>query len=399
MKKKTSILLVVLAIVMLILPIFSYAQEIQKRTEDETVINSEENQEDNQEDNQVDNNVVYSDLYILEDNNYEMNKNVDGNVFIIASGDVKISGLVKGSVYVLSSGDVSIDIDAGIGNSLYVVTAKNISISGAVYDVYTVSEKFETTDEAIIYRDINSIAGNAKLRGYINRNINISAVNIDVKDESSSLEIGGNFNYKSEKEIENLSDIVTSGKINYSKQVDSKQTKTNLNSQIGHYIVNAITSIIYTLIIYFILSLIAPKFVERIGKDLKQKGIVAFAIGLLSIIIGIIGIVLSIFLLLTTITMPIAAVYWFIIFIVIYMSNAVFSISVLGIFKEKMKDNKALQIVALIGINLAIWLLQQIPYYIGSIVSTITVITGIGLIIRNVIERKVVENSTIEEKA
>ena len=75
-------------------------------------------------------------------------------------------------------------------------------------------------------------------------------------------------------------------------------------------------------------------------------------------------------------------------FVIIYISNAVFSIAIFENVKSKLKDKKATEIVGLAGIALVVWILQQIPF-VGGIVSFITVTTGVGLTVRNVIKKEI----------
>ena len=146
-------------------------------------------------------------------------------------------------------------------------------------------------------------------------------------------------------------------------------------------------SIIYVLAIYGILVLIAPKYKERMGKDIKEKGIVDFAIGLLSWIIGMIILIMSI-IIVFTIGAPISILVWTAMFVIIYISNAVFSIAIFENVKSKLKGKQATEIVALAGIALVVWILQQISF-VGGIVSFITVTTGVGLTVRNVIKKEI----------
>ncbi len=401
MKKQIKFICVFMLIVLLCLPFFTYASEI------DTTVTTAENDEttsvtgDGENSGDSTDSVIYSDLYVAKDDDYEMSDLVDGNVYILANGDVKISGRVNGNVYVLANGTIEFTDDAYVVNSVY-SCSKNLKVSGKIYDIYAiVLEKMEINDDAIIYRDIKVSATDTKLRGTIYRNVFLMSNNIDVKDENSQLTIGGDFIYSSLKEVEGLNDVVKYGEINFTQETEDVEAVETLADKITGYAKDGIMSIIYVLAIYGILVLIAPKYKERMGKDIKEKGIVDFAIGLLSWIIGIIILIISI-IVVFTIGAPISILVWTAMFVIVYISNAVFSIAIFENVKSKLKGKKATEIVVLAGIALAVWILQQIPY-IGGVVSFITITTGVGLSIRNIIKKEsktekveVIENTNVQ---
>lgn len=400
MKKKLSLLLIALILIVSILGTFSYASEIQPRTgaeEDGIMPISEtapENDNDSDTDQIQDYDITYDDLYVFEDKDYEMNKLIDGNAYIIANGDVKFTGEVKGSVFIFANGTVEITDEAYIADSLYIF-AQEVKVNGVMYDIYGVSQRFEIMEEAYISRDIRVAAADVKLRGTIYRDVYLTAENIDVKDDTSALFVGGNFNYTSGKEVEELKDIVTYGEINFKLEVENT-VEISLADKIKDYAYSAVTSIIYVLVIYFVLKLISPRFTEAVTKDLKEKSIIAFVVGLVTWAIIFIAIIISIILLFTTIGVPISIIAWLAMTIIIYISSAVFSISISGIAKDKIeavKDNKVLEICVLMVIALCVWILQKLPY-IGGLFSFIILTTGIGLIIRNIIAKKEIEKTT-----
>ena len=334
-----------------------------------------------------------SDIFEFHEDDYEMNDLIDGNAFIMVNGDLKIEGEINGSTYVVANGTVEIGEEAYIADALYVI-AKNVIISGYAYDVYAMTNNLETTSTAYIYRDLNALTSNkAKLRGSIYRNVNINSQNIDVKDEEDELNIAGNFNYTSENEIEEIEDVVLNGQVNYTQSVKYEFSEPTAGEVIKKYAVNALTSIIYVLSVFYLIKLIAPRFKEKIEKDLKEKSIVDFTVGLLGFIILIIAIIITIVLLFTEIAIPISIIAWIIMLFALYISPAVLQMGILGLIEqkyEKIRDNIGFEVLTLIGVSLCIWILQQIPI-LGRIISFIVVSTGFGLIIRNIFTREKVE--------
>lgn len=412
MKKKISLVLIALIILVSILGTFCFAKEIQPRTsgedgimpisetapeEDETTPTSEANPEDDNnsetgETPQYD--ITYSDLYVFEDQDYEMNKLIDGNAYILVDGNVKFTGEVNGSVFIFANGTVEFEEESYVADSLYIF-AREVKVNGAIYDIYGVAERFELMEKAYISRDIKVAAANVKLRGTVYRDIFLTADNIDVKDETSSLFAGGDFNYTSGKEVEGLQDVVTYGEIHF-KLEEETPVEVTLAEKVKDYAFSAVTSIIYALVIYFILNLLSPRFTEAITKDLKEKSIIAFVVGLITWAIIFVAIIMSIMLLFTAIGSPISIIAWLVMTIIIYISSAVVSISITGIVKDKIeavKNNKILEVCLLMLIALGVWILQKLPY-IGGLCNFIILTTGIGLIIRNIIAKKEIEKTT-----
>ncbi len=406
MRKKISVVLMTLILLVSTLGTFCFAKEIQPRTsteegimpisepapeEDGTMPISElipEGDSDSGTNNLPNYDITYSDLYVFEDTDYEMDKLIDGNAYIIVNGDVKFTGEVKGSVFIFANGTVEFSDRAYVEDSLYVF-AQEVKVNGTIYDIYSASEKFELMEKAYISRDIKIVATDVKLRGTVYRDIYLTAHNIDVKDEKTSVLLGGDFNYTSGKEIEGLKDVVTYGEINF-KLEEETSVEITFAEKIKDYAFSAVTSIIYALVIYFVLKLLSPRFTEAITKDLKEKSIIAFVVGLVTWAVIFIAFIISIMLLFTSIGMPISIIAWLMMTIIIYISSAIFSISITGILKDKIevaKNNKVLEICLLMLIALCVWILQKLPY-IGGLCNFIILTTGIGLIIRNIIAKK-----------
>lgn len=395
MKKKISLLLITLILLISVFSTIIYATEVisdDVATGENPLISTNEREEATEEQT-----YTYSDFFHIAEDDYKMDEYIDGNVFLMANGDITMKGEVNGTAFVIANGTVTLD-DCVITDALFVM-AKNVVINGVVYDVYSLSNNFELGSTAWISRDANICGENIKLLGRIERNANVSAKNITVQNEDVQLYIGGNFNYSSSKEIEGLDKIVTRGKINFIKANDGETAVRTTKSIVKEYVLNACTSIVYVLIVYLLIKLVSSKFIERVGKDVKEKSIVAFAVGLLAAIIMVLAIVCSIFILLTWFGVPVAILAWIIMLLVAYISPAVFQISLLEVISNKftnIKDNIGYKVLTLIGISLCVWILKEIPY-IGGIVSIIVSLTGLGLTVRNAITRNNKEVEKVEE--
>lgn len=388
MKRKLSVMVIVVLLLISLITL-CYATEVQPRSSDAVTTSLEDDVEMISEDTDGDSEyemteILYNDLFEFADEDYEMSQWIDGNAYIIASENVKITGSINGTLFILAKGTVEITENAAIADAIY-VCADKVKVDGSVYDIYSISNEFELTENGYVSRDIKAGASNIKLIGTVYRDVYLEGDNIEVKDENAELFIGGNFTYSSQSEIEGLEEIVQYGKINFDKQEDEEEVLV-VQDEIMDYIKSALTSIVYVLIIYGVFQLIAPKFTERTGKDLKEKGIVDFAIGLLSWVIMSVAAIASILILLIPIAYPITIIMWLAMIIMIYISSTVVSISILEIVKqkvEKIRENKGRQIATLIGIAVCIWAVQQLPY-IGGIIAFIIITTGLGLMVRNI---------------
>ncbi len=54
------------------------------------------------------------------------------------------------------------------------VMANEVSVSGAMYDIYALVNKLDLTSEAYVIRDITAASNTLNLSGYIKRNANLA---------------------------------------------------------------------------------------------------------------------------------------------------------------------------------------------------------------------------------
>ena len=132
--------------------------------------------------------IVKHDVFITEDS-VNLDYNVDGNVFIMGK-DVSISGSIDGNVFVLAN-NLTIDTDAHIYCDLF-VCANNVTISGNVFNMYSVSSKLTVDSDAYVTRDITATTSSFSLAGSVGRNVNISFSDASVSTDAI---VGGDFNY------------------------------------------------------------------------------------------------------------------------------------------------------------------------------------------------------------
>ena len=323
---------------------------------------------------------IYSgDLYVLfnENNDYNsstyvMDKNVDGNVFIFGQ-DVKITGRINGSLFVFAS-TVTIEESAYVGCHVFAF-ADRITMSGFTYDMYAAATEFQLTQSGVAYRDLKVSADTAYLYGSVGRDINIAGNNIDVyADSDNCLYVAGNINYTSTKVIEDLDKITVNGEINYTEAVED----TTNENEVANYIYDGLENTVFTLVAYLLLIFLAPKFIEKSREYVSTKTLLAAAIG---VAFTILLPVAAFILLFTTLGISISFTALMIYFIILMINSAVVTITVNEFIASKIPAINATwkKILMIIPVSLVIFILRQIPYHVGTIITVIILFVGVGI--------------------
>lgn len=392
--KKIKILSLILAIVLLAtITLFgtnSYATEGEnpdamhtttgEEGDDLTALLTQEDHDENSEE-AAEEDIYEGDLYVFfgEDERtattYVMDKMVDGNVFIFGN-DVKITGKINGSLYVFAT-KLTIEEDAYIAMDLYAF-AQDITMSGYAFDVYAACKSFDMTKTGIAYRDLKLAATDAHLIGAIGRDIDLAANNITVyDDEENNLFVGRNLSYTSENEIEHINDITVRGEVKFEKEAnEAKEEKRNV---IGDYIVDAVTEIVFTLVIYAALIFLAPKFVEKSKEYISTRGLLAAAIGLaFTILVPIVAFIL----LFTVVGLPLAFTMAMIYAVVLMINCAIVTTAINEFICGKFEKINSTwkKILMIIPVALVLFLIKQIPF-LGGLVSVVVFFVGVGIIV------------------
>lgn len=327
---------------------------------------------------ETDYDIVYSDLYLF-DNNVEISQVVDGNVFVYGS-TVDVTGAINGNLFVLAE-NLNIDEDAIIQGSIFAF-ANNISISGIVSDVYSISNTFSLEEKAIVVRNIYVMSSSVVLSGQVSRDAYISTNDLSFGENVTEV-IKGDLNYSSYNEV-NLDEGIVSGEVNF------KQMEGNIQSVIDiilNIIYKIITSLLFSLAIILVVLWLAPKFKDRAAEIVAKKNLKAFGIGLL-VLFG--GILVALILLLFTygFLAGVAAFLLATIIMAYIVSSTVFCMSIGALITKKMKSEKAgLYILFALLVVLALNLVGYIPY-IGGPIKFIASIVGLGIICINAYKRK-----------
>ena len=327
------------------------------------------------------------DLYVCKDK-VEVSNVVDGNAFIIGN-EVTISGEIGGDLFVIAN---KLNINGGYIYSNVFACANEVTISGVVYDIYAICDTFNLESNGFIYRDMKVKASTINLNGSVRRNAYVETNKMNFNAEAETL-IYGSLHYTSNEQIEIPQEKVT-GEITYT--ANGLQTTNGIVNTILSYVLDLLQTLLFTFIITMLLLWLAPKFVQKIGNIKIGKSFASLGMGLLA---PIALIAISVLLLISSIGTSIFAIIIFTLVLLALIGNSVASIFFGKLFTRmfKMKSNFKFVIFTLVS-SLVFWALSLIPF-VGSIISLIVTIFGIGIVVINILPRKekVKEKTEIKE--
>ena len=325
-----------------------------------------------------------SDVYLYGDD-ITVDYIVDGNLFVCANS-VTINSQIGGDAFIVAK-SVTIDEEGYIFSNLFAVS-ENIDIKGVVYDLYSVSKTVDIS--GYIYRDIKVSTASLNILGTIGRNAFVQCSNINFNDKENDSDedeqlsyiytgrISGDLNYTSENELDIPEDAVT-GDINFTQIVTTK------SNTFGQYLSSLVRFATTAILIWLVGLWLSPKFIKSCDKILIQKPLPVIGFGLLTPIVLVIAFVL---LLLLKITSSFAILLLPILFTLIGISSSVSVIAINNLICNKLKIEKTLiKLGILIATSIATWLICLIPF-LGSLISFIFVIIGIGLIVSKLVLKK-----------
>ena len=355
--------------------------------------NSEENAvvgNDNQ--NKEDDSFKKSDLYLCED---EVNIDyiVDGNVFIMAN-KVTINSQIGGDAFILAK-DVVIDSEGYIFNNLF-TCAQNITIKGVVYDLYACAQDVNISG-GFVYRDLKTVCQKLNVAGTIGRNafVNASTIVFNEGTENADAEanttkkgiIYGNLEYSSSEEV-NIPDGSVLGDVKFNK-ITSNAENMSVGTIIANYILDLGAFLAFVLIIWLVCLWLAPKFLESTNNYVGKVTWKVLGYGLLALIaIPIVAIILILLQLTSSVALLLIALY----ILSLVIAKALFTITANKFLCTKLNINKNTGIFGmLIVTGIIIWVLKELPY-IGSVVSFVITILGLGILVTALLPKKKTSN-------
>lgn len=398
LKKKTSIIILLIVLILaLTLPVVraenetadnnSENQDVTALTSPDSSMDTEnsesevtilENETSDSEDTEAD--FKEGDVYLAGDD-ITIDYIVDGNLFIFADS-VTINSQIGGDAFIFAK-SVTIGEQGYIFSNLFTV-AENIDIKGVTYDLYSVSKNINIS--GYIYRDIKVVANTLNILGTVGRNAFVECSDIQFGNQeadssegqntiTSNGSISGDLNYTSKNEL-NIPDDKVGGNINFTqKVVESSNTINNKIFDLGSFIATVI-------LIWLVLLWIAPKFVKSCNQILTNKPLPVIGLGILTPIAFIFAFII---LLLLNITVAFSFLSLAVFCILLLVSSSIFVIAINNMLCTKLKINKNVGIFGMLIVSaIVLWLIKLIPI-LGTLVSFIVSILGLGIIVSNLI--------------
>ncbi len=325
---------------------------------------------------------IGTDLY-LANNDTVIDKIVDGNVFVYGQ-NVTIKNDIFGDLFVFAN-NLTIENTATISGNIFAY-ASSFTVNGKVSDIYALAQNFTLSENAIIYRDLKLYTDNCTINGPIEKNAYIAANTINFKNNVEGL-VKGNLNYTSGNEA-NIPEKAVTGEVNFT-QVKNEQLSAN--QIIKLYVASFVNVFAYAVIVILLVINLAPKAADKLTYCLSKRPFITAGVGILSIIlIPIIAILALVTGLLLYLGIALLATY----ILMLSITISILGIAVGNYFANKLKNKtKAKTILLSFASVTVIWLLQLVPY-IGTYVSTFTVVFGLGLILFALFSKKSANNTT-----
>ena len=371
MLKNKSKLVVLLFTLIMLFSTFSFATEEAVVTSETQNVTSENTttEENTTIEESLSTDIHSGDLYLFSDN-VVMDQLVDGNVFIFGS-NVEVTGRLNGSLFVFGE-KVTLNDTSYVAQSIY-ACANELVVEGVATDLYALASKIDMS--GVIYRDLRVATDNFSFSGGVGRDafVESSTFNFSTDAETGAI-IYGNLTYSSNEEL-SLSKELVVGNINYSPKVITEETKS-VQEIILDKVMNFLETLLYTVVVFVLAVLLAPKFVEKSSSFIGTKSFAAFGTGLG---IFILAIVVSFALLFSYIGIPLAFALFTLFVLMMSISFAVTATCITYKVKEKFNINKKyLTFITLIVVTLVLWALKLVPY-VGGIISAIISLVGFGI--------------------
>ena len=298
---------------------------------------------------------------------------VDGDVLCVAQ-DLTISGTVLGDVRLAAqtmSATGKVDGNATIVAQTAVVS-KSATLSG---EVLFASQSLKTGG---IVGPLTGFANELDMSGEIHGDANVYATDLHITKDAR---IFGSLRYTSEKEASIADGAAVSGIVSHvtpDAQKNTNKPKTTPIRNISNWPANAISSVIFYLLLSLIANALFSKKISQVAHAVEHKWMLSLGVGLLACIALPF---VSLFLLVTIIGILLIPVPIFAVVVATgfgrIVASQVFGRSVLEGFKVKQSHNLYLQ--SLVGIPI-LFCMFKAPF-VGGLFSFVSIILGLGAFI------------------
>ncbi len=352
-----------------------------------------ENTESEEDTENIDNENYYNgNYYSFSTQDLTIDQDIYGDAFIFTSGNVTINSSIYGNLFVFAN-DVIINNSSEIISSIFSFS-KTLNMNGiADTNVYAyATNEITISESADITCDLYAASTKINIAGLIDRNVYSDSKSISISDTS---QIYGDLNYTANEEISIPENIVT-GNINFTKN-NIQNNQDNLS--VSDVILGIISYIILVIVLYLIYKLVKIKFInnsnyikENIVKCILFGALSLFIIPIICILLLFVGsIVMSEILSQVAITLLFILLMIYIILLLVSVSTTIISLSqaLTEKFKDKLKINVTPCTILFIGLLSIIYKLITLVPILGSIVSIVLVIIGLGIWINMLIPKKI----------
>lgn len=317
-------------------------------------------------------------------------EDVNGSALAVGT-NAEMKGKAQGISFVLGNNAIfsgTSDYAALIGNSVLVKGVIN-------NDAFILGNVVEIDEKAQLQRDVIIVGSNVEISGNIGRNVSIYASTVNLKNA----EVLGNVKiYSNNINVDNST--IVNGNLSYPCDANIKMSKDSIkgkviktdaiesdNNGVMTFVMGKFWSFMSLMLVFAVLSLVAPKIFIKMQKEYDKfdfnKGIEVFTKGLVFLILVPI-IVFILFLM--SIGIPLSLIFLALYFIFMYLST-VFTGYLLGykLWQKFFDKDINMLVVGIFGLAI-LFILNLIPG-INAIISTITVILGIGIIYDTILNK------------
>lgn len=311
-----------------------------------------------------------SDLVAFSEN-VTVDKVIDGNAFVMGN-TVRITGEIGGDLFVLAN-ELIVESTAVIYSSIF-ACANTINFQGACYDIYASCANFTMGEEAFISRDLKIMSDVCNLNGMINRNIYGVINTINMADTTV---INGDVQYTSSTEQSLVTENIK-GEVKYTPVKE-------VTKSIADYIIDLVSSILFTLVIALFILFLAPKFSEKLtNMKIKEIGI-ALGVAILAIFITFIAFIA---LLCTGFTANIGMLLLGIMLLLFIISAPIGYVIIGKLIAKKIKwEGKGKELGMIVLVSIAAWALYYIPIF-GSLLMIVITLLGLGSLVTQILPSK-----------
>ena len=323
---------------------------------------------------------------VITDNNVVIDYNVEGNLVVFAKDvTVKEGKEIRGDAVIFAD-TVTFEPNSYVLSNL-VVASNTLNLKGTTYTLYAAVNNVNI--EGYVYRDMKvCAAGKVSILGTVGRDADILGTsNITFKsseeDDSTKGLIAGKLTYYSQNEANSdFGDSVDKEKVTHIALAPIP-TNRSASDYIWSFLYTLVNYLVVLAIVAIVFKKLTPKFAETAERTFKDKKYSNILLGLGLLILAPILIFALLF---TVIGANLALLAFVLYLLLIYLATPVSLIGLTGFVSNKLDvKTTGKKILVLFGLATILKLIKLIPY-LGSIVSILVGLTGLGIIVAHIIE-------------